>query len=100
MSLDGLTRGDFEAHRGSEFAIEAGHAGGGVVVRLVEVDGHGHRHERGGREAFSLLFRGPAGAGLAQGMYLFRHPELGPIDIFVVPLGPDAEGHRYEAVFT
>ncbi|MFN7117495.1 MAG: DUF6916 family protein [Saprospiraceae bacterium] len=28
------------------------------------------------------------------------HPNIGELYIFLVPLGPDAEGMRYEAVFT
>ena len=51
------------------------------------------------RRAFSLLFRGPADPLLPQRTYRLEHPELGGLDIFLVPLGPDSEGMRYEAVF-
>jgi hypothetical protein len=50
-----------------------------------------------GRAPFSLLFR--AGQAFPQGCYTFTHPDLGAFELFVVPLGPDAAGLRYEAVF-
>lgn len=36
---------------------------------------------------------------LAQGVYRIDLGARGPTDIFVVPIGPDAEGMCYEAVF-
>ncbi len=30
----------------------------------------------------------------------FSHPQLGAFDLFIVPLGPDDEGMRYEAVIS
>ena len=51
------------------------------------------------RRQFSLLFRGPVDPFLSQGTYRLDHAELGALDIFLVPIGPDAEGMRYEAVF-
>jgi hypothetical protein len=28
-----------------------------------------------------------------------EHEEIGALDIFLVPIGPDEEGPRYEAIF-
>jgi hypothetical protein len=53
----------------------------------------------GGRTGFSLLFRGPADRPLAQGIHSIQHPALGMLDIFLVPVGPDAHGLQYEAIF-
>jgi hypothetical protein len=32
-------------------------------------------------------------------MYRLEHPELGVLDIFLVPLGPEEGRMRYEAIF-
>ena len=52
------------------------------------------------REApFSLVLKGPATPALAQGLVTVRHPKLGPIELFLVPIGRDSAATRYEAVF-
>ncbi|HEX3701816.1 MAG TPA: hypothetical protein VHU82_00705 [Vicinamibacterales bacterium] len=53
----------------------------------------------GGREPFALLFRGPASPRLRQATYAVVHPTLGSLPIFLVPVGEDADGMLYEAVF-
>ena len=52
------------------------------------------------REPFSLLFRGPLDVVLPQRIYPLEHPDMGRFELFLVPIGPDAEGMRYEAVFS
>jgi hypothetical protein len=53
------------------------------------------------RQPFSLLFH-DAGATtfVAQQTFALHHAELGELDLFLVPLGPDDRGMRYEAVIT
>ncbi|MEA2141833.1 MAG: hypothetical protein QOI64_263 [Solirubrobacteraceae bacterium] len=51
------------------------------------------------RTPFSLVFSAPADRPLDQGMYPIGHPELGVLDMFIVPIGRDENGTRYEAVF-
>jgi len=34
-----------------------------------------------------------------QGTYPIIHPEKGELEVFLVPLGPDEKGMKYEAVF-
>jgi hypothetical protein len=34
-----------------------------------------------------------------RGIYRLHHPARGALDLFMVPLGPDACGMRYEIVF-
>lgn len=53
----------------------------------------------GRRAPFSLLFRGPMEPIMPQRIYTLEHPELGRFDLFLVPIGPDGTGMRYEAVF-
>lgn len=51
------------------------------------------------RTPFSLVFRSPPGAPLPQHIYRLEHDEVGVLELFLVPIGPDAHGMRYEAVF-
>ena len=52
------------------------------------------------REPFSLLFHGPPEPVLPQRIYPLEHPELGKLELFLVPIGPDPNGTmQYEAVF-
>lgn len=53
----------------------------------------------GRREPFSLVFRGPVEPVLPQRIYRLEHPELGELELFLVPVAQDADGTRYEAVF-
>jgi hypothetical protein len=49
---------------------------------------------------FSLVFRGPMEPILQQQIYRLECKGLAePLDLFLVPIGPDASGMRYEAVF-
>jgi hypothetical protein len=50
-------------------------------------------------ESFSLLFRGPADMMLSQQMCPLSHADLGELSVFLVPVGRDADGIQYEAVF-
>lgn len=71
--------------------------GGTMDLTLCEAVGLPPRPH--GRQPFSLLFRSPDGTSVPQAGYPVEHPGLGEFDLFVVPLGPDAGGMRYEAVF-
>jgi len=50
-------------------------------------------------EQFSLVFRGPLKPHFPQGTYTVEHEKLGKFDLFLVPLGPDSSGMRYQAIF-
>jgi hypothetical protein len=49
---------------------------------------------------FSLVFRGPSQPRLAQGTYELAHPRLGPLAMFIVPIGADETGVQYQAIFS
>ena len=49
---------------------------------------------------FSLLFRVKGASDLPQHTYRLAHAELGEMDLFLVPIGPDAVGMRFEAIFS
>lgn len=55
------------------------------------------------RAPFRLIFHGPAQPVHPQATLPLFHPELGQVEIFLVPIGPAAQGTngmRYEAIFT
>jgi hypothetical protein len=51
------------------------------------------------RTPFAIVLRGPHTPVLPQRTYELSHPALGTFGLFLVPIGPDATGMRYEAVF-
>jgi hypothetical protein len=52
------------------------------------------------RTPFSIIFRtDQKNQYFEQGTYPIIHPEKGEIPVFLVPIGPDEFGMRYEAVF-
>jgi hypothetical protein len=53
----------------------------------------------GVRTPFRLLFRGPSAPLMPQRIYRLEHGAIGALEIFIVPVGRDAAGVRYEAIF-
>jgi hypothetical protein len=56
-------------------------------------------HEQAGMERFSVIFRGPLEIFLPQQTYRVSHPDMGDFDIFLVALGQEPDGFKYEAVY-
>ena len=52
------------------------------------------------RTPFSLVFTAPRETNLPQGTYRVENENMEPFDLFLVPLGPQGDAMRYEAVFT
>ena len=96
-NLAALTHAHFEACRQQPFVIELdGHEG--MPLDLVDVYTPSGPPS-GGRQLFSLAFRGPRQPVLPQRVYTLANETLGSVEIFLVPIGPDEAGVRYEAVF-
>lgn len=95
--LDTLTREDFVSRLGETFRV------GEPGVDLVLAEARDLSMSGGSpglrRAPFSLLFRGPTQPLLAQRIWALANEALGPLEIFLVPIGPDADGMRYEAIF-
>lgn len=82
-------------------AFRIGTGADGVDAVLVEANSLREAQGAGARShQFSLVWRGPPGAVLPQQIHTVSHPLLGTLDLFLVPIGPDTEGMRYQAVFT
>jgi len=67
-------------------------------AELISAEPYGGQ-AAGGRAPFSIVFRGPPQPVLSQMTYRIEHAVLGSFDLFIVPIGPDETGMRYEAVF-
>jgi GNAT superfamily N-acetyltransferase len=52
------------------------------------------------RDPFGLLFRGPLVPALPQRTYTLRHPARGDMRFFLVPVAQEADGMRYDCVFS
>jgi hypothetical protein len=93
--LDKLTKETFEPIMGGVSLGE----GQTLPLELSAVLGTGLQG-MAKREQFSLHFRGPASPSLMQRTYHLENAQLGPLEIFLVPIRRDATGMIYEAVFT
>ncbi|MBM7519780.1 DUF6916 family protein [Nocardioides nitrophenolicus] len=90
----GLVGDGFEVTLADEGRLE-------LVLREATLVGHsgGTGPDGSAREQFSLLFTGPEAPALAQATWPVRHPVLGELELFLVPIGPSPQGLRYEAAF-
>lgn len=48
---------------------------------------------------FSLILQGPLQPALEQATYTFTHAQMNELTMFIVPVGRDATGMSYQAVF-
>lgn len=102
MELADLRMEHFAAVKGTSFRLVSGEGRPRDLV-LVEVESlsGGTVAPEGRRAPFSLTFREPrATTYLQQATVRLEHEDLGDLDLFLVPIGPDVDGMRYEAVFT
>jgi hypothetical protein len=98
--LERLTCADFARDVGTTFRLEWGDARGIplVLVEAKEVPGRAGSPDAP-RTPFTLVFRGPAEPVFPQRTYALAGPASGRLEIFLVPVGRDAAGVLYEAVF-
>ena len=103
MTLDTLTPGAFSECIGQTFRLHLDPLGW-VEAELIDVTPAGSRTVEaaravGRREPFSIVLRAPGDRLAPQRSYTLENERLGRLDVFLVPIGPDALGMRYEAVF-
>lgn len=96
---EGLTLDRFTPLVGETFVLGEGESAFEAELAearsLREVQGAGLRSRQ-----YSLLWRAPGPPRLMQGNCRVAHPALPALELFLVCIGPDAQGMRYEAVFT
>jgi hypothetical protein len=98
--LKTLTHAQFESCVHQPFHIDGKNAGP-IEAELIEVETRGVLDpgiQR--RRPFSVIFRGPMEPILPQSIYAMKNEILGNLEVFLVPIGPDKHGMRYEAVFS
>ena len=96
--LSQLTYTDFADRLHEMFRIDLGSST--LEVELVAAELLGPAPDSGRRKPFSVVFQGPKEPVLPQQIYRLEHPEMGTLEVFLVPIGPDTKGQRYELVFT
>ncbi len=106
--LEQLTSADFSPHLNHTFTVtlivppETPGAVDGQQTRqlkLIEVADL-KAYSDAARRPFSLIFHDSGAGYLAQGTYPIEHPELGVLDMFIVPVSAGHDGARYQAIFT
>jgi hypothetical protein len=95
-SLSTLTADDFSKHLNTLFTFHDGNREWQLTLMSVST----LPGRSGKRQPFSLVFTGPPGVVFRQSMYPFEHASMGRLPIFIVPIGADAEGTQYEAIFS
>ncbi len=99
MAPEPLTLELFAGRVGEPFRLRV--AEGEVLdLRLAEAISLGEPYGADHRAPFSIVFSGPPQPIVGQRIYPLDHDELGTLELFLVPIRPDAAGARYEAVFT
>jgi hypothetical protein len=101
--LASLSYAHFAPRLHQQFLIRP-ESGAPIKTELISVTELGHRPtaKKGAarQSGFSIILRGPqSDTYLPQHIYSVEHGRLGKHKIFLVPIGPDEHGMRYEAVF-
>ena len=98
---DAFTIERFLPHVGEVFHAGTGGSGETVPIRLTEVSRLATDESKlRKRQPFSLVFRAEPGARLEQQIYQIEAPGMEPFECFLVPIEPDQEGMRFEAIYT
>ena len=93
------TAADFAKHVNTDFRVEL-ESPKPIEIKLISVTPRKiEPHEQAGMERFSVVFASPADIFLPQNTYRITHPEMGELDVFLVPIKQEADGFRYEAVY-
>ena len=96
---EGISAAQFSQHVNTKFSVSID-SGETVELELVDVVVRENEpSEQKGMERFSTFFYGPTNAFLPQQMYQLTHPQMGELLIFLVPIGQEQRGFKYEAVF-
>jgi len=92
-----LTAQEFSKHVNTKFRLATEEP---IELELSEVKAYVSKaNEQSGLERFSIFFKGPGDHYLPQHVYSLQHEHMGTFELFLVPVGQDARGFHYEAVF-
>jgi len=94
--LNEIPAEDFDALVGKTIACGAGDAHVDLLLEQVWRSPYPTGRDLPG---FSLYLRGSVEYPLTQGIIELPHPQHGALQLFMTPIGRDAQGLRYEIVF-
>jgi hypothetical protein len=97
MTTEPLTRDLFSDKVGQTWVIDEPDAPP-IELTLTEVEAL-RNYAKVAREPFSLLFTTRGDFVLPQRIFGLRHATLGPMSIFLVPIGREGDTTTYQAVF-
>lgn len=90
---------DFTRLMGEEFRLKT-KDGSDLHAKLIEAEVFKtHQALRFRRKPFSLVFDLPGDVNLNQDIYLVSHPQIGSMEILMVPVDLPTKSSRLEAVF-
>jgi hypothetical protein len=95
--LEKLAAADFENLPDGKVNAQFGVTG--IVLEIAGVRQLGPSRLRASPPFAVLLRERGARRSLPQGTYVYEHPVHGPLELFTVPVGPDASGMCYEVTF-
>ena len=96
---DFQTEAEFAKQVNTDFRVELDESGH-MDLKLVSVTPRKiEPTEQAGMERFSVVFAGPPDVFLQQRTYKMTHPEMGEFYVFLVAIGKEPDGFRYEAVY-
>jgi hypothetical protein len=91
-----LHKADFDPYINDKFEVHTDSIGV-VEVELIEITDTGKDY----MECFSLIFKGPMDKGFIQKIYTVKHPEMGELVLFLVPITyGKMDAMYYQAVFS
>jgi hypothetical protein len=95
--VERLCHDDFAPHVGKRFRFEGWHA----ALHLAAIDVHHHAAMPGtAHTPFTLLFHGPAGDILPEGLYRAEIEDGPTLEIYILPIHTVAPGRQdYQVVF-
>jgi len=94
------TVNDFSRLLGKRFGLLT-EDGTTSYAKLIETNSpRARRALRFRREHYSIVFDVPDSVDLVQGRYRISHPQIGSLDLFMVPVDLPGKFNRLEAVFT
>lgn len=96
--LDEVTADHFKPHVGATFSGRTGDLT--TPLRLQAAEELPDNRTEKKRTCFQLLFKAPPGTRLDQQIFYLSGAEFQELPVFLVPIGADASGVEYQAVFT
>ena len=102
--LETFTIATFTGQEGTTFrlSLASGAALEATLLQVTSLSAKGPSGEELPRKRvpFSLLFRVSTPDRFEQKIYTLEHAMIGKFELFLVPIGREADGYRCEAIFT